>query len=163
MAFQQTADGPHRTDRRQQDLPANLSRPRPCNEFACIRPLPSVVPYSFPVQRSELSAKVDEAGSGRDAAQSLVGGSRIPKGVIMSAWSNCRNKCRALAAGIALVALSSAALPVLAQDQQQQQQQQQQEQQQQRLSDQQLQQLVAPVALYPDPLLAQILTASTYP
>src|SRR5260370_16189997 len=149
-----TGDGPASAG-----FTGNLSRPRPCNEFACIRPLPSVVPYSFPVQRSELSAKVDEAGSGRDAARSLVGGSRIPKGVIMSAWSNCRNKCRALAAGIALVALSRAALPVLAQDQQQQQQ----EQQQQRLSDQQLQQLVAPVALYPDPLLAQILTASTYP
>src|SRR5438445_12399971 len=64
MAFQQTTDAPQRTDRRQQDLPANLSRPRPCNEFAWIRPLPSVVPYSFPVQRSELSAKVGEAGSG---------------------------------------------------------------------------------------------------
>jgi len=33
----------------------------------------------------------------------------------------------------------------------------------QTLSDAQLEQLVAPVALYPDPLLAQTLTASTYP
>jgi hypothetical protein len=35
--------------------------------------------------------------------------------------------------------------------------------QQQVLTQQQLQQLVAPIALYPDALLAQILTASTYP
>src|SRR6266581_4284671 len=71
----------------------------------------------------------------------------------MSAWSNCLNKFRAIAAGAALVALWSAASPASAQDQQQPQ----------ILSGQQLQQLVAPVALYPDPLLAQILTASTYP
>ena len=31
------------------------------------------------------------------------------------------------------------------------------------LSQQQIQQLVAPIALYPDTLLAQVLTASTYP
>jgi hypothetical protein len=42
-------------------------------------------------------------------------------------------------------------------------QQQPQPQQQQPLTQQQLQQLVAPIALYPDALLAQILTASTYP
>ncbi len=71
----------------------------------------------------------------------------------MSFWSNCLNKFRAIAAGAALVALWSAASPASAQDQQQPQ----------ILSGQQLQQLVAPVALYPDPLLAQILTASTYP
>src|SRR6266702_4562003 len=71
----------------------------------------------------------------------------------MSAWSNCLNKFRAIAAGAALVALWSAASPASAQDQQPPQ----------ILSGQQLQQLVAPVALYPDPLLAQILTASTYP
>src|SRR6266702_2936012 len=71
----------------------------------------------------------------------------------MSAWSNCLNKFRAIAAGAALVALWSAASPASAQDQQPSQ----------TLSGQQLQQLVAPVALYPDPLLAQILTASTYP
>jgi hypothetical protein len=34
---------------------------------------------------------------------------------------------------------------------------------QQTLTQQQLQQLVAPIALYPDALLAQVLTASTYP
>src|SRR6266481_1264735 len=67
------------------------------------------------------------------------------RGFIMSFWSNCLRKFRAIAAGAALVALWSAASPASAQDQQQ------------------LQQLVAPVALYPDPLLAQILTASTYP
>jgi hypothetical protein len=61
------------------------------------------------------------------------------------------------AAGVTLLVLSGAALPAWAEDQQQPQQQQQ------RLSDQELQQLVAPIALYPDPLLAQILTASTYP
>jgi hypothetical protein len=38
-----------------------------------------------------------------------------------------------------------------------------QEQQQQLLSAAQLDQLVAPIALYPDPLLAQVLMASTYP
>jgi hypothetical protein len=74
----------------------------------------------------------------------------------MSIWSNCLHTFRTIAAGAALVALWSAASPAWAQDQQQQQQQQ-------GLSDQQLQQLVAPIALYPDPLLAQILTASTYP
>ncbi|HET7912560.1 MAG TPA: DUF3300 domain-containing protein, partial [Pseudolabrys sp.] len=49
---------------------------------------------------------------------------------------------------------------VLAQDQQAQQQPQPP---QQALGQQQLQQLVAPIALYPDALLAQVLTASTYP
>jgi hypothetical protein len=55
---------------------------------------------------------------------------------------------------------------VFAQDQQDQQQpqpQSQQQPQQQVLTQQQLQQLVAPIALYPDTLLAQVLTASTYP
>src|SRR5713101_783876 len=75
------------------------------------------------------------------------------RGFIMSFWSNCLRKFRAIAVGAALVALWSAASPASAQDQQQPQ----------ILSGQQLQQLVAPVALYPDPLLAQILTASTYP
>lgn len=51
---------------------------------------------------------------------------------------------------------------MLAQDQQGQPQPQQQPQQQ-ALAQQQLQQLVAPIALYPDTLLAQVLTASTYP
>jgi hypothetical protein len=37
------------------------------------------------------------------------------------------------------------------------------QQQMQPLGPQQLEQLVAPIALYPDPLIAQVLTASTYP
>jgi Protein of unknown function (DUF3300) len=60
--------------------------------------------------------------------------------------------------------LSVSSLPVSAQDQQgQPQPQQQQQPQQQALTQQQVQQLVAPIALYPDALLAQVLTASTYP
>src|SRR5262245_28393349 len=70
----------------------------------------------------------------------------------MSIWSNCLNKLRAIAAGAALLALWNVASPALAQDQQPQ-----------KLSDEQLKQLVAPIALYPDSLLAQVLTASTYP
>ena len=56
---------------------------------------------------------------------------------------------------------------VQAQDQQVQDQevqdQQASEQQQPLLDAGQLDQLVAPIALYPDPLLAQVLMASTYP
>ena len=44
-----------------------------------------------------------------------------------------------------------------------QEQQQPSQSEKQLLSEKQLQQLVAPIALYPDPLLAQVLTASTYP
>jgi hypothetical protein len=84
--------------------------------------------------------------------------SRVPKGVIMSAFRN--SKFWVFAAGLTLLVLSGAAIPASAQDQQPQQPQQPQ---QQRLSEQELQQLVAPIALYPDSLLAQILTASTYP
>src|SRR5437867_6325547 len=103
-----------------------------------------------------MSAKVVTAGSDRDAARELIGASRIREGVIMTSWSNCVRKFRAFAAaGAALAALWSAAPPALAQEQQQQQQQQ--------LTDAQVQQVVAPVALYPDSLLAQVLTASTYP
>ena len=40
---------------------------------------------------------------------------------------------------------------------------QQQQQPSQLLSPEQLDDLVAPVALYPDPLLSQVLAASTYP
>src|SRR5277367_6439204 len=40
---------------------------------------------------------------------------------------------------------------------------QQQQQQQQTLAPDQLDSLVAPIALYPDPLLSQVLVASTYP
>src|SRR6187200_3754338 len=54
-------------------------------------------------------------------------------------------------------------LPVHAQGQQQPPPQAQAQPDQQPLSQQQLQQLVAPIALYPDALLAQVLTASTYP
>jgi hypothetical protein len=68
----------------------------------------------------------------------------------MSAFRN--GKFCVFAVGVTLLVLLGAAIPASAQDQQQQ-----------RLSDQELQQLVAPIALYPDPLLAQILTASTYP
>ena len=69
---------------------------------------------------------------------------------------------------LASIALPAGTSPVLAQDQQGQPQAQQQPQQQaqaqhQNLTQQQLQQLVAPIALYPDALLAQVLTASTYP
>jgi hypothetical protein len=47
--------------------------------------------------------------------------------------------------------------------QQEQQRSQQQDQQQQLLTQKEIQQLVAPIALYSDALLAQVLTASTYP
>ncbi len=85
-----------------------------------------------------------------------------------AAWSNWVGKFCFIAALAAPIALSGASLPVLAQDQQGQQQPQQQPQsqmqpQQQPLTQQELAQLVAPIALYPDPLLAQVLTASTYP
>jgi Protein of unknown function (DUF3300) len=86
----------------------------------------------------------------------------------MSAWSNWVGKFCFIAALAVPIALSGASLPVLAQDQQGQQQPQQQPQsqmqpQQQPLTQQELAQLVAPIALYPDALLAQVLTASTYP
>ena len=87
---------------------------------------------------------------------------------VMSAWSNWVGKFCFIAALAVPIALSGASLPVLAQDQQGQQQPQQQPQsqmqpQQQPLTQQELAQLVAPIALYPDALLAQVLTASTYP
>ena len=76
----------------------------------------------------------------------------------MSAWSNWVGKFCFIAALAVPMALSGASLPVSAQDQQDQQQPQQQP-----LTQQELAQLVAPIALYPDALLAQVLTASTYP
>ena len=76
----------------------------------------------------------------------------------MSAWSNWVGKFCFIAALAVPIALSGASLPVSAQDQQDQQQPQQQS-----LTQQELAQLVAPIALYPDALLAQVLTASTYP
>jgi Protein of unknown function (DUF3300) len=76
----------------------------------------------------------------------------------MSAWSNWVGKFCFIAVLAVPIALSGASLPVSAQDQQDQQQPQQQP-----LNQQELAQLVAPIALYPDALLAQVLTASTYP
>ena len=76
----------------------------------------------------------------------------------MSDWSNWVGKFCFIAALAVPIALSGVSLPVSAQDQQDQQQPQQQP-----LNQQELAQLVAPIALYPDALLAQVLTASTYP
>ena len=53
--------------------------------------------------------------------------------------------------------------PVFAQDQSQQQQGQSNESAAKTLPAEQLDSLLAPIALYPDPLLSQILVASTYP
>lgn len=75
----------------------------------------------------------------------------------MSTWLNWTRK---LCVITTLAVLSGVPLPVHAQDQQKDQAQQQD---QQPLSQQEIEQLVAPIALYPDALLAQILTASTYP
>ena len=101
--------------------------------------------------------------------------SQATKRTPMSAWlKRISHDCFiALAAPMVLLVAS---LPVFAQDQQgqpqpqqqppqqpQQQQPQPQQPQQQALTRQQVQQLVAPIALYPDALLAQVLTASTYP
>jgi Protein of unknown function (DUF3300) len=83
----------------------------------------------------------------------------------MSAWLK-RISHYCIIALAAPMVLLEASLPVFAQDQQgqpQPQQQPPQQPQQQVLTQQQLQQLVAPIALYPDALLAQVLTASTYP
>src|SRR5579864_1814980 len=66
---------------------------------------------------------------------------------------------KALAIGC-VVLLTSAALPMLAQVSGQDQPPVEQTQ---LLSPEQLDNLVAPVALYPDPLLGQVLAASTYP
>jgi hypothetical protein len=82
-------------------------------------------------------------------------------------WTRSNWICRFcfIAALVVPIALSDARLPASAQGPQgqQQPQQPQQQPQQQLLTQQQLQQLVAPIALYPDALLAQVLTASTYP
>jgi hypothetical protein len=67
----------------------------------------------------------------------------------------------ALAAGLVLLAAALGAPSALAQESSPPPQQQQPAAQP--LSAQQLDQLVAPIALYPDNLLGQILTASTYP
>jgi Protein of unknown function (DUF3300) len=73
--------------------------------------------------------------------------------------ANWMSQFRAIAAGVMLTTLPGALLPLSAQEQPPPQP----AQEQQLLSETQLQQLVAPIALYPDSLLAQILTASTYP
>src|SRR6476661_5759850 len=75
----------------------------------------------------------------------------------MSVWSNLVGKFCFITA-LTMIALPVSSSPVSAQDQQDQQQPQQQP-----LNQQELAQLVAPIALYPDALLAQVLTASTYP
>ncbi len=72
----------------------------------------------------------------------------------MSARSSWVAKFCILAALVAPIVLSGAPSPLSAQEQQQGQQP---------LTQQEIEQLVAPIALYPDSLLAQILTASTYP
>ena len=77
----------------------------------------------------------------------------------MATWSNWMSQFRAIAAGVMLTILPGALLPLSAQEQPPPQP----AQEQQLLSETQLQQLVAPIALYPDTLLAQVLTASTYP
>src|SRR4029450_8384372 len=77
----------------------------------------------------------------------------------MSALSNWVGKFCVVAALAVPIALSGAPLPLSAQEQQPPQQKAQQEP----LTQQELAQLVAPIALYPDALLAQVLTASTYP
>jgi hypothetical protein len=65
---------------------------------------------------------------------------------------------------VALIALGDPALPPgRAQQQAPPQQQAAPPEQAQTLSNDQLDSLVAPIALYPDPLLAQVLAASTYP
>src|SRR5215467_4614152 len=93
----------------------------------------------------------------------------------MSAWCGARKFSFTVTVGFALVgAYGTAAVhaqqpPEQAPPQQQPPpqelppQQQPRQQQQPALTQPQIQQLVAPIALYPDPLLAQVLTASTYP
>src|SRR5215813_14983885 len=92
----------------------------------------------------------------------------------MSAWCCARKFSFTVTVGIALLgAYGTAAVhaqqpPEQAPPQQQPSPQesppqQPPPQQQHALTQPQIQQLVAPIALYPDPLLAQVLTASTYP
>ena len=75
----------------------------------------------------------------------------------MLAWSSWVKKSCLVVALAVPIALSATPLPLLAQEQQPELPQQQ------LLTQQELEQLVAPIALYPDALLAQVLTASTYP
>lgn len=94
---------------------------------------------------------------------------------LMSAWCGARKFSFTVTVGFALVGAYGTATvhaqqpPEQAPPQQQPPpqelppQQQPPQQQQPALTQPQIQQLVAPIALYPDPLLAQVLTASTYP
>lgn len=77
----------------------------------------------------------------------------------MSARSNWLDKFCFIALLAVPIALSGTPMPLLAQQPRQEERQAQQNP----LSEQELEQLVAPIALYPDALLAQVLTASTYP
>ena len=79
----------------------------------------------------------------------------------MPKLTSCTSRLYVIAALVALVSLPGAR--VRAQDRPQQEQQSQRQDQQQLSSQKEIQQLVAPIALYPDALLAQVLTASTYP
>jgi len=84
----------------------------------------------------------------------------------MSAWFDRVANSFIATSFTASMVLLGAASPLSAQEQRQDQatqEQQQNQPEQQPLSQQELEQLVAPIALYPDALLAQVLTASTYP
>ena len=65
--------------------------------------------------------------------------------------------------GLSALALALALMPTGVTSAAAQQPPQQQQQSTQTLSNQQIEQLVAPIALYPDSLLSQVLMASTYP
>src|SRR5258708_4376496 len=77
----------------------------------------------------------------------------------LMSWTNWIRQIRALAAVVVLSTLPGALSPLSAQEQQPSPP----AQGQQLLTEMQVEQLVAPIALYPDSLLAQVLTASTYP
>lgn len=74
-----------------------------------------------------------------------------------------RNFVRSLAAFLSMLSIAPGDIPLLSQSQQQSTPEQQPKQEAVRLTSEQLDSLVAPVALYPDPLLSQTLVASTYP
>jgi hypothetical protein len=105
----------------------------------------------FPISISSPSASNNP--NTRPVEQHVKGGAPV------SARSNWLDKFCFIAAVAVPIALSGTPMPLSAQ----QPQQEERQPQQQPLSQQELEQLVAPVALYPDALLAQVLTASTYP
>jgi Protein of unknown function (DUF3300) len=74
-----------------------------------------------------------------------------------------RNVARCLVASLCMLSLLPGDLRLLAQSQQQSSSEQPAKQDAVRLPAEQLDSLVAPIALYPDPLLSQTLVASTYP